>query len=76
MFDKRSQFARADREVSELKTRIARQRAAVERAKHKGHPSAAALSILRSLEDSLRVFERHRQAIFDRLEANQRIELP
>ena len=38
----------------------------------KGHATEAAELLLRTLEESLRVFEKHRQVIFDRLEAKQR----
>jgi hypothetical protein len=65
-------FAQADQHVSVLKERIANQLGAVERAKQRGHPTAAMDSILRVLEESLRVFEKHRKVIFDRQEAKRR----
>ncbi len=61
-------FADADRRVAELKERISRQRAVIERAKQRGRPTGAAESIVRTLETSLRSFERHRERIFGRLE--------
>ena len=72
MFDERDRFTQADRHVSELKERITRQRAVLVRAQQKGHATEAAESLLRTLEESLRVFEKHRQVIYDRLEAKQR----
>jgi hypothetical protein len=71
MSDERDHFAQADRHVSELKERITRQRAVLVRAQQKGHATEAAESLLRTLEESLRVFEKHRQVIFDRLEAKR-----
>ena len=73
MFDERDRFAQADRHVSVLKERIIRQRAVLVRAQQKGHATEAAESLLRTLEESLRVFEKHRKVIFDRLEAKQRV---
>ena len=67
-----SRFAQADRHVSVLKERIIRQRAVLVRAQQKGHATEAAELLLRTLEESLRGFEKHRQVIFDRLEAKQR----
>jgi hypothetical protein len=64
----RDHFAEADRRVSELKERLTRQRAVVERARRSGHAMGAAESILRTLETSLRTFERHRERVFGRLE--------
>jgi hypothetical protein len=71
MLNARDQFTRADRLVSEYKERIARQRTVVKLAKRRGNPTAASESILRSLHESLRAFEKHRQAAFDRLNATQ-----
>ena len=68
----RDHFAQADRHVSELKERISRQRAVIERARQRGHPTEAAESLLRTLESSLRTFEKHRQLVFERLEAKRR----
>jgi hypothetical protein len=71
MLNARDQFRVADRLVSDLKERIAQQRKAIERARQRGHPTAAAESILRALHESLRAFEKHRQLTFDRLEARR-----
>ena len=65
MLNARDQFARADWLVSEYKERIARQRDVIELAKRRGHSTAPSESILRSLHESLRAFEKHRQAAFD-----------
>lgn len=64
----RDHFAQADRQVSELKERLSRRRAVVERASQSGRATGAAEAILRTLECSLRTFERHRERIFGRLE--------
>jgi hypothetical protein len=71
MFDQSEDFTKADRHVSELKERIARQRSVIERLKQRGRSAAAAELILRALESSLRAFEKHRQVIFDREEAKR-----
>ena len=71
MFDEKDNFAKADRRISELKERIARQRSVLERLKQRGRSSAAAELILRALEKSLRAFEKHRQVIFAREEAKR-----
>jgi hypothetical protein len=72
LFDARDHFARADQNVTELKRRITRQRSVIEQAKQRGHPVAAAELVLRALESSLRTFEKHRQVIFARQEAQER----
>ena len=54
-----------------MKERIARHRATVERAKLRGHPTAGAEALQRTLEESLNVFERHRHRLFERLEAKR-----
>jgi hypothetical protein len=64
-------FARADQLVTTMKKRIARQRAVVEQAKQRGHPSAGAESLQRTLEESLNALERHRRRVFERLEAKR-----
>jgi hypothetical protein len=52
----RDDLGKADQKVTELKKRIARQLQVVERAKERGQPTAAAKSILQSLERSLSHF--------------------
>jgi hypothetical protein len=46
-------FAKVEKQVSELKERIARQREVIKRAKQKGHPTAAAETIQHTLHQSL-----------------------
>jgi C4-dicarboxylate-specific signal transduction histidine kinase len=65
-------FAKADQQVSALKERIARQREAIKRAKLTGHSTAAAEAAQQALEGTLRVFEKRRRQVFERLEAKQR----
>jgi hypothetical protein len=64
-------FAQADQQVSILKDRIARQREVVKQAKL-GHAVALAEAAQQALEQTLRAFEKHRQPVFERLEAKQR----
>jgi hypothetical protein len=52
--------------------RMPAHRDAVERAKQRGHSTAAAEAAQQALEQSLRVFENRRQQVFERLEAKQR----
>ena len=65
-------FAKADQQVSALKERIARQREAIKRTKLTGHSTAAAEAAQQALEGTLRVFEKRRRQVFERLEAKQR----
>jgi predicted outer membrane protein len=67
----KERFKRADQLVTAMKDRISRQRAQVERARRSGHPSASAEALQRTLEQSLNAFERHRQRVFERLEAKR-----
>jgi hypothetical protein len=66
------ELAKVDQKVTELKQHIARQLEVVEQAKQRGQSTAAAESILQSLEQSLRTFEKHRQVIFERQEAKRK----
>jgi len=70
----RDLFAKADRQVSALKQRIARQREVIKRAKLRGHPAAAAETLQSVLEQSLRAFEKRRQEVFERMEAKREAE--
>ncbi len=65
-------FAQADQQVSTLKDRIARQREAVKQAKLRGHAVGLAGAAQQALEQTLRAFEKHREQVFERLEAKQR----
>jgi hypothetical protein len=50
-----------------LKEHITRQRDIVKRVLDIGHPSELAETTLRLFEDSLRIFEKHRELILDQL---------
>ena len=50
-----------------MKEHIARQRDIVKRALNTGRPSELAETTLRLFEDSLRIFEKHRELILDQL---------
>ena len=65
----RDLFAQTDQQVGVLKERIARQREAIKQAKLRGHSIAAAETILHSLHQTLRAFEKRRQRVFERMEA-------
>jgi hypothetical protein len=67
----RDLFAKVDRQVSALKERIARQREVIKQAKLRGHSTAAAETIQRTLHQSLRAFEQHRQQVFERMDATR-----
>jgi hypothetical protein len=58
-----------DQQVSVPKDRIARQRDAIKQAKPRGHSTAAAEKIQHTLHQTVRVFEKRRQQIFERMEA-------
>jgi hypothetical protein len=67
-FDReRKHLAQADRLIAEINRRIARQRLIVHAAAEKGRPSIEAASLLRALNESRRVLEKHRQLILDLL---------
>jgi 2-phosphoglycerate kinase len=61
----RRHLAQSDRHIAKMKKHIALQRVIVQNAINKGHPSIEAESLLKTFEDSLRLFERHRQMILD-----------
>jgi hypothetical protein len=63
----RARLAEADRHIAECKAHIDNQRAGIEQAIRAGHPTDVAESVLDSLEESLRAFERTRRLIIDRL---------
>ena len=64
-------FAKADQQVSALKERIARQREEIKRAKLTGHSTAAAEAAQQALEGTLRVFEKRRRQVFERLQRHE-----
>jgi hypothetical protein len=57
---------------SALKGRIARQHEAIKQAKLRGHATAPAEVAQQALEGTLRVFEKRRRQVFERLEAKER----
>jgi hypothetical protein len=60
-------LAQADGHIAELKARIDRQRISLKRIIERGEPSATAESFLHALEESLRIFEKHREMIIQKL---------
>jgi hypothetical protein len=60
-------LAEADRHIADLKAHIIRQRIIVKHALDTGQPSEVAASMLRALEGSLLIFEKHRELILDQL---------
>ena len=67
-------FAKVDQQISALKERIARQHEVIKQAKLGGHSTAAAETIQHALHQSLRAFEKHRQQVFERMEAKRKAE--
>jgi hypothetical protein len=53
-------LALANRQIAELAVQIVRQRVIVKYALDRSHPSEMAESLLDALEESLRIFEKHR----------------
>ena len=68
----RELFPQADKQVSALKERIARQHEAIKRAKLRGHATAPAEAAQQALVGTLRVFEKRHRQVFERLGAKQR----
>jgi hypothetical protein len=60
-------LAQADGHIAELKAHIDRQRISLKRIIERGEPSATAESFLHALEESLRIFEKHREMIIQKL---------
>jgi hypothetical protein len=63
----RNHLAEADRFIAECKDRIVRQRKIIASAYENGHPTAIPVSLLRTPEENLRSFEKHRQLILDEI---------
>ena len=63
----RSHLAQANRYIAEMKADIARERVILEHALDVGHPLEVAESMLHALEAALRIFEKHRQLVLDKL---------
>jgi Fic family protein len=72
MKNARDLFVQTDQQIGDLKKRIARQREVIKQAKLRGHSTAAAETIQRTLHQSFRAFEQRRQQVSERLEAKQR----
>ena len=60
-------LAQADGHIAELKAQIDHQRKNLKRIAERGEPSATAESFLHALEQSLRIFEKHREMILQQL---------
>src|SRR5260370_33591309 len=60
-------LVQADRHIAECKARIERQRQVIQQAEQRGQNTLWAKETLKTWEESLRVFENHRQMILDRL---------
>jgi len=65
-------LAQADRLIADCMNHIALQRGIITTEHEQGLPTDLAASMLRSLEESLRAFVKHRQYIVDRLKDAQR----
>jgi hypothetical protein len=61
----REHLAQADRFIAECKNRMARQREIIATAYENGHPPDIPVSMLRTLEENLRSFQKHRRLILD-----------
>jgi hypothetical protein len=60
-------LAQADGHIAELKAQIDHQRKNLKRIAERGEPSATAESFLHALEQSLRIFEKHREMVIQQL---------
>jgi len=60
-------LAQADGHIAELKAQIDHQRKNLKRIAERGEPSATTESFLHALEQSLRIFEKHREMILQQL---------
>jgi hypothetical protein len=65
-------LAQADRLIGDCMKHIALQREIITTEYEQGLPTDLAASMLRALEESLRVFEKHRKYIVDRLKDTER----
>ena len=70
--NEREQLVQADRHIAECKARIERQRQVMQQAEQRGQNTLWAKETLKTWEESLRVFEKHRQMIVDRLKDAER----
>jgi hypothetical protein len=60
-------LAQADGHIAELKAQIDHQRKNLKRIAERREPSATAESFLHALEQSLRIFEKHREMVIQQL---------
>ena len=60
-------LAQANRHIAELTVQIARQRVIVTYVLDTGQPSELSESLLHALEESLGIFEKHRELILERI---------
>src|SRR5258706_13584833 len=65
-------LVQADRHIAECKARIERQRQVIQQAEQRGQNTLWAKETLKTWEENLRVFEKHRQMIVDRLKDAER----
>jgi len=63
----RSHLAEANRHIAELTVQIARQRVIVTYVLDTGQPSELSESLLHALEESLGIFEKHRELILEQM---------
>ena len=63
----RSHLAQANRYIAEMRADIVRERVMVEHALDVGYPSEVAESMLHTLEEALRIFEKHRELVLNQL---------
>ena len=66
--EQKHHLALANRQIAELTVQIVRQRIIVKQALDTGQRSAMAESLLDALEESLRLFEKHRVLILGQLQ--------
>jgi hypothetical protein len=63
----RSHLAEANRHIAELTVQIARQRVIVKYVLDTGQPSGLSESLIHALEESLGIFEKHRELILEQM---------
>ena len=68
----RKHLVETDRHIAECKAHIATQREFIERAIQQGRSTEVTETTLEALETSLRLFERQRQLLLDRLQERER----
>jgi len=69
--NEREHLAQADRQIAECKAHIARHREIIRKAAQRGQETSWAREMLRAFEETLRIFEKHRQLIVDRLQGTE-----